>query len=531
LAGLPAANALTLTRGPYLQVGTATTQVLRWRTDVASDSRVRLGTTPANLVPVAGDAASTTNHAITLTGLAPETVYYYSVGTSAGPLAGGDVDHFFVTPPPPGSADAVRVWVLGDAGTAGPTGFSADQTAVRDAYYAWNRQYTDLILMLGDNAYYSGTDAEYQKAVFDMYGGMLRQTNAWSTVSNHDTNQSTDPNMATTAYFDVFTMPTTGEAGGAPSATRKYYSFDFGNIHFVSLDSMSSDRSVNGPMLRWLANDLAANRKPWLIAFWHHAPYTKGSHDSDAERESSEMRSNALPILEAYGVDLVLAGHSHSYERSKLIGGHYGLSSMLASSMIKDGGSGRPTDTGAYAKGASGNRAVYAVVGSSGKVSGGPFDHPVMFTSLNQLGSLVLDVDGDRLDAKFLRADGVVADSFTIVKTPTRLVRAANIRAPIAGTAAVNAPAAPSALVARAMSKSQIDLAWKNNSGNETGFRVERSSDRRKFLQIATVGAGVNRYSSTGLAPGKTYFYRVRATNGGGDSAYSNIANPGVPRR
>ena len=305
LAGLPSAYALTVTRGPYLQMGTATTQVLRWRTDVATDSQVRLGTSPANLVPVAGDTAATTEHAITLTGLAPETVYYYSVGSAAGVLAGGDLNYFFVTPPPPGTADAVRVWVLGDAGTAGPTGFSADQAAVRDAYTTWNKQYTDLLLMLGDNAYYAGTDAEYQNAVFNMYGGILRQTNVWSTVSNHDTNQSADPNMATTAYFSVFTMPTAGEAGGVASGTRKYYSFDFANIHFVSLDSMTSDRSVNGPMLTWLASDLAANRKPWLIAYWHHAPYTKGSHDSDAEIELTEMRANALPILEAYGVDLV----------------------------------------------------------------------------------------------------------------------------------------------------------------------------------------------------------------------------------
>ena len=531
LAGLPPAYALTLTRGPYLQMGTATTQVLRWRTDVASDSQVRLGTSPANLVPVADDAAAATEHAVTVTGLAPNTVYYYSVGTKASPLAGGDVGHFFVTPPPPGTADAVRVWVLGDAGTAGPTGFNADQAAVRDAYTAWNKEYTDLVLMLGDNAYYSGTDAEYQNAVFDMYGNTLRQTNVWSTVSNHDTNQSTDPNMATTAYFSVFTIPTAGEAGGVASGTREYYSFDYANIHFVSLDSMASDRSVNGPMLTWLGKDLAANTKPWLIAFWHHAPYTKGSHDSDAEIELIEMRANALPILEAYGVDLVLAGHSHSYERSKLVGGHYGLSSTLSGAMIKDGGSGRAAETGAYAKAPGTRSAVYAVVGSSGKVSGGPLNHPVMFTSLNQLGSLVLDVDGDRLDARFLQGDGVVADSFTIVKTPAKNHPASTMRGPASMHAAANVPAAPSALLARAMSRTQVDLAWKNNAGNETGFAIERSTDRRRFVQVATVAAGVTRYSSTGLAADKTYFYRVRAINASGSSAYSNIANAGATHR
>ena len=70
------------------------------------------------------------------------------------------------------------------------------------------------------------------------------------------------------------------------------------------------------PMAIWLRSDLAVTTNRWLVAFWHHPPYTKGSHDSDAEAELIEMRQNIVPILEAGGVDLVLSGHSHSYERS-----------------------------------------------------------------------------------------------------------------------------------------------------------------------------------------------------------------------
>jgi hypothetical protein len=130
---------------------------------------------------------------------------------------------------------------------------------------------------------------------------------------------------------------------------------------------MTSSRSTTGAMLTWLTRDLAANRQPWIIAFWHHPPYSKGSHNSDTETQLIEMRTNVLPILEANGVDLVLSGHSHAYERSKLIGGHYGLSTTLAADMIKDGGSGRPETTGAYAKATDPYRAVYAVAGSSGQ--------------------------------------------------------------------------------------------------------------------------------------------------------------------
>ena len=103
-------------------------------------------------------------------------------------------------------------------------------------------------------------------------------------------------------------------------------------------------------MLTWLQNDLASTTQPWVIAFFHHPPYSKGSHDSDTDIELKEMRQNALPILENAGVDLVLSGHSHSYERSFLIDGHYGTSSTFTSAMKKNGGSGREDGTGAYRK-------------------------------------------------------------------------------------------------------------------------------------------------------------------------------------
>src|SRR5688572_25498648 len=100
-------------------------------------------------------------------------------------------------------------------------------------------------------------------------------------------------------------------------------------------------------MLTWLENDLAATVQPWIIAFWHHPPYTKGSHNSDTESDLIQMRQNALPILENYGVDLVLSGHSHSYERSYFIDGHYGLSGTFSSMHQIDSGDGRVSGDGA----------------------------------------------------------------------------------------------------------------------------------------------------------------------------------------
>jgi len=133
------------------------------------------------------------------------------------------------------------------------------------------------------------------------------------------------------------------------------------------------------------------------------------------------MRENVLPILESYGVDLVLSGHSHVYERSFLLNGHYGYSTNLVDPMILDSSSGRAEDEGPYEKPAGGLGAaqgtVYAVCGCSGE--GGFFkvrEHPVMFTSQSGFGSLVIDVEEGRLDLKFLRDYLTLGDYFTITK-------------------------------------------------------------------------------------------------------------------
>lgn len=403
----------SVTRGPYLQQGTPTSLIVRWRTNAPATGRVTFGPAATALNQSAQETSATTEHEVQLSGLTPETQYFYSIGTTTDVLAAGP-EFSFVTPPPAGTARPTRIWVLGDSGTK-----NANAAAVRSAYDAFaGSSRTDLWLMLGDNAYDTGTDAEYQAAVFTMYPAMLRRSVLWPTIGNHDTAQSGDPPI-TIPYFNMFSLPTQGEAGGVPSGTEKYYSFDHAHLHFVCLDSMTSSRSAAGAMATWLKNDLAATLQPWIIAFWHHPPYTKGSHDSDKEKNLVEMRENILPLLEAGGVDLVMAGHSHSYERSFLLHGHYGASTTLTPSMKIDGGSGREGETGPYRKTETQSNApgaVYITAGSSGQISGGPLNHPAMVVSLNKLGSMVLDVNGPRLDAKFLRENGKIDDAFTILK-------------------------------------------------------------------------------------------------------------------
>jgi hypothetical protein len=215
------------------------------------------------------------------------------------------------------------------------------------------------------------------------------------------------------------------------------------------------------------------------------------------------MRENFLPILEDGGVDLVLCGHSHSYERSYLLDGHYGTSSTLQPGHKKDGGSGREDGTGAYLKASAGaaphEGAVYVVAGSSGQADGGQLNHAAMFISLNNLGSVVLDIDDNRLDATFLRETGATPDYFTIIKG--------------GGTMP---PAAPTGLTA-APGNAQVTLNWSSVSG-ATGYNVKRSTVSGG--PYTTIGAGVTAtaYTDPGLNNGTTYYYVVSALNPAGES-------------
>ena len=423
---LPAAT--TILRGPYLQSATPTSLVVRWRTDTTEGSFVRYGLSADALTETTKAFGIGTEHIVQLSELLPGRRYFYSVMGSAENKDGdGKVlrvpVYAFTTPPPTGPASPTRVWVLGDPGTKGAT-----QLAVRDAYtkFAGDRT-ADLCLLLGDNAYPDGTDADYQKAIFEVYPEMLRTTPLWSTLGNHD-GHSANSITQSGPYYDIFTFPTRAQAGGVPSGTEAYYSFDYANIHFVCLDSHDTSRTPDGAMAQWLKADLAATTRDWIVAFFHHPTYTKGTHDSDKDSDSAgrmnEMRQNVLPVLEAGGVDLILTGHSHVYERSFLLDGHYGKSTTFnAATMVKQKGEVRADGVVVYRK----PRArtahfgdINVVTGSAGhagsKTKPPALNHPAFYISLNEAGSSVLDIDGLNLTLTFLNDKGEQRDRFTIIK-------------------------------------------------------------------------------------------------------------------
>ncbi len=414
-----------ITRGPYLQKGSHSSVVVKWRTDVPVESVVKYGPSPANLSSVASNNTPTTEHEVEITGLTDATKYYYSVNDQNGNIVPGAADLYFKTHPIPGTVVPTRAWILGDPGTA-----NNDQRNVRNAYYSYTgTEHTDMMLFLGDNAYPNGTDDQYQNAMFEnMYEDKMKNTIAWSTLGNHDA-RSVNTSSQSGVYYDVFAFPKAGESGGEASGTEAYYSFDYGNVHYIILDSNDSPRDVTGDMYNWALMDIQATTRRWIVAMFHHPPYTKGSHNSDQDSDSNgrlkDMREIFVPMLEDNGVDLVLSGHSHSYERSFLINGHYGKSLTFDPNthFVGNGsGSGKADGDGAYTKAACsspmGEGAVYITTGSAGKVTGtGSLNHPAMYYSKKDLGSTVLEVHGDTLNVKFVRNNNAIDDYFTILKS------------------------------------------------------------------------------------------------------------------
>lgn len=405
-------------RGPYLNVITPSSAVIRWRTEEPASSQVTYTTALTKPGLSVVDEKLVIDHEVKIQGLLPSTKYFYTIGSKK---SKGQTypEQYFKTAPVVGSTKPVRVWALGDFGNS-----SQNQADCRDAIIkATTNQRPDVWIWLGDNAYDLGLDDEYQRHVFRVYQeSFFKNTSLYPAPGNHDYgNFEHDPTDI--SYYKIFTMPSQGEAGGVPSGSEAYYSVDYGNVHAVSLDSQGElDGGFRlydtlSKQVQWLKKDLAANKLPWTIVYFHHPPYTKGSHNSDTEEELVKIRENLLAILERFKVDLVLCGHSHVYERTHPIRGHFGPADTFdPKKHIVE----KTSSPDQYIVGKNGQGVIYIVSGSGGQVGGQEEGYPLKaakFYNNTVGGSLLLDFNNNRLDAKWICADGQVRDTFSITKT------------------------------------------------------------------------------------------------------------------
>ena len=432
-----------------------------WRTETKITPVVRWGTSPDKLDREVSGAAIITRFGETnknvrlppgvlrlhsapqgtyqydahVTGLRPDSKYFYGVfdgekrltgtGDSTEP-ASSDVSetYYFRTHPILGTNKPMRFWVVGDSGTGRET-----QSTVHDAMLYWtagDKRPIDFYLHVGDMAYSRGKDVEFQTRFFEVYEPTLRHVVCWPAMGNHEGATSKGTN-GTGPYYDAYVLPTRGEAGGLASGMEAFYSFDYGRAHFICLDSHDLDRRPTAMMAQWLKADLEETHADWLIAYFHHPPYTKGSHDSDREKQLIQMRTYIMPILESGGVDVVLTGHSHIYERSMLMDGAY-TTPTIAENVILDDGDGDPTGDGPYRKSAGihpNEGTVQVVAGHGGTTLRRKGTMPVMRKIIVEHGSVLIDIEGDTLTGRMINKYGERRDLFSIVKrgkvTPTRL--------------------------------------------------------------------------------------------------------------
>ena len=302
-------GAKRLTREPYLQSTTTSSTIVAWGT---RDARGDVVITEPGGGIVARASASYVGDpdlekikrtkqdderisaddmyivAAKVSELKPTTLYCYQIFangiamTNPAPMS---------TAAAPGVEEPVRFVAVGDTGTGGAAQEAIEQRMLEVPF--------DFILFLGDIAYVSGTAGELNGRFFAVYKNILRYVPAFPSIGNHERRTRKGR-----PYFDAFVLP----------EPERYYSFDWGDIHFVAIDTTKYDTN----QLRWLEEDLSKNKLPWVIAYGHHPMYT------------NSLRGAQMPVRKAFAkiftdhkVDLVLTGHEHQYERFRIGGVNY----------------------------------------------------------------------------------------------------------------------------------------------------------------------------------------------------------------
>jgi len=281
-----AANGV-IVRPPYIQNVTARSAAVGWVTTGSTDEYVTISTSDGGALgaitasPEGGTRAGELQQWTTLADLEPATTYCYGVANDAELTRRTG----FRTAPAAESDEPVRFLAFGDSGAA-----TSDQLALRDQMFEFPYQ---LILHTGDMAYESGTLQQLQDNLFAVYGQLFKNLPFFPAPGNHDYKTADGA-----PFREVFSLP----------GSERFYSYDWGRVHFVALDTEADYAS----QALWLDQDLAATTQPWKIVYMHRPPFSSGTHGSD-----SGGQKFFVPLFEKHHVQLVLAGHDHDYERIK----------------------------------------------------------------------------------------------------------------------------------------------------------------------------------------------------------------------
>ncbi|MGD9712136.1 MAG: metallophosphoesterase [Thermomicrobiales bacterium] len=285
-------GSLGLNTGAYVQDVGLDHATIVWRTAAGRDGSVEV--TGPDGAAVRKDVDVSEMQEVVFTGLQPDTTYQWTAEAGTEDFSG----QFTTAPDASGS---VRFAAIGDSGTGSHAQYDiAAQLGAADP---------DLVLHTGDVVYRRGALCHYGPKYFAPYETLIASTPVYPVLGNHDLMASNGQ-----AWFETFVLPNDN-----PEGTEEYYSFDYGPVHIVALNSeyyQRNDQDAIDRQRAWLEADLAAAESPWTIVVLHRPPFS-----STDGKQSDEVQTDLAPVFADAGVDLVLAGHAHNYERTIPIDG------------------------------------------------------------------------------------------------------------------------------------------------------------------------------------------------------------------
>lgn len=294
------------------------------------------------------------------TGLTPTHLYCYQLVADGHPLT---VLAPLTTAAAPHPPEPIHFIAIGDSGTGGAAAHAIMKRVSAEPF--------DLMLFLGDIAYPDGTAAQLEANFFEVYRDFLRYVPAYPTLGNHERHtQKGAP------YLEAFVLP----------APERYYSWDWGDVHFVAIDTTQRDAA----QLAWLDQDLTNTKQPWTIVFGHHPMYTNSLRGPQLK-----IRRAFAKILTDHQVDLVVTGHEHHYERFRIANVNY---------VVSGGGGGQLT----------------RILGRSKSLAKAAVHHFLAFeVSATQLQMRAIDINGKEIERLELSKDDAGATKLEINDKPS----------------------------------------------------------------------------------------------------------------
>ena len=300
-----------------IQKPTETSVTVAWRTTIVSVGTINWGVSSTNLNNTLSVPTPTQKHFYEISGLTPNTKYYYQTSTDGGFLS--DVDYFYTA-----KTDSTRKLSFLHYGDCG-----YDNSVQNDIAALMIGDSTEFGIVAGDVD--QGVGDDYDGVFFGPYQDLVKNTCQFTATGNHDTYAD-----GAATYLDAFYLPTNN-----PQNSERYYSYTWGNAKFICLDS-NIPYTIGTDQHNWMLDELKCNDRQWVYVFFHHPPWTNAWSpdyfvpftDYFLYQGNEDMRTELVPYFEQFGVDFVLNGHSHCYQRGELNGVKYIISGGAGSAAL-----------------------------------------------------------------------------------------------------------------------------------------------------------------------------------------------------